>query len=90
MSDSYGELECLERIHAEAQDAFQKIQAEQPEDDSLWAVIQRAKLNMTIARLGLKRHQRHHATGKPPGSEKPSSLDRYYKATADLIQSSTD
>jgi hypothetical protein len=68
-----GELESLERIYAEAQDAFQKIQTEQPEDDLLWAVIQSAKLDMRIARLELKRHQFRHATGKPPGGEKSSS-----------------
>jgi hypothetical protein len=65
------ELERLERIYAEAQDAFQKVQAEQPEDDALWVVVHRAKLDMMIARIELKRHQRQHSVKKEPGSETP-------------------
>jgi hypothetical protein len=67
------ELERLERIHAEAQAAFQKLQMNQPEDDSLWVIVNNAKLDMVIARLELKRHQRGHGTRKPPGSETPPS-----------------
>jgi hypothetical protein len=66
-------LERLEGIHAEAQNAFQKFEAEQPEDDTLWAVVHNTKLDMMIARIELKRRQRQHSARREPGSETPLS-----------------
>jgi hypothetical protein len=43
------ELERLERVHAETRAAFQKRQVTRPADDSLWVIVNNAKLDMVIA-----------------------------------------